>query len=74
MGKSVKAHFLKLHVQQAISETLYELGTPGVDLFNSLKSALDDFTLKSKLTDFTRSHGFLKRITNIIIYWNGKVG
>ncbi len=120
--KSEKAHFFKLQVQQAISWTLYELGTSdlaystrynqylmilhyiwlrmksklfkrvknvkkwkssffgtpiltsdfsdpiwardfGVGLFESLWSVLDDVALKSKLTYFTLSHGFLKRIT-----------
>ncbi len=33
--KSEKAHFLELQVQQAISQTLYELGT-SVGIFDSL--------------------------------------
>ncbi len=43
-----------------------------VGLFNSLQSVSDDFALKSKLTNFTQSHGFLKRIINIenpITFW-----
>ncbi len=35
----------------------------GVGLLDSLWSVLYDFALKSKLTDFILSHGFLKRIT-----------
>ncbi len=31
MTKSEEEHFLELQVQQAISQTLYELGTSGLD-------------------------------------------
>ncbi len=36
-----------------------------IGIFNSLQSVFDNFALKSKLTNFTLSHGFLKRITNV---------
>ncbi len=45
----------------------------GVVLFDLLWLILDDIALKSKLTDFTLSHGFLKHIAHIeaqILSWS----
>ncbi len=39
MRKSEKAHFLELQIQQAISQTLYEVGTSGLAYSTRYKSS-----------------------------------
>ncbi len=61
MWKSEKAHFLELQVQQAISQILYELGSPWLAYSTRYNQYL------------TILHGFLKYITysfsNIGNWW-----